>query len=89
MKKIETSKKVLGGTLIFCGLAAIVILYGWLNGLEGAAEMLGVIAGTAGISLGFYHWKARGENLIKLSREKIDDKLIKMISKISDGDEVL
>ena len=89
MKKIETSKKVLGGTLIFCGVAAIVVLYGWLNGAEDATGMLGVIAGTGGIALGFYNWKARAENLIKLSREKIDGKLMEMISKMTSEDEEL
>ena len=40
MKRIETSKLVLGGVLGFCGVLACFVMVGWFMGLEGAPAML-------------------------------------------------
>lgn len=68
MKRIETSKLVLGGVLGFCGVLACFVTVGWFMGLDGAPAMLGVIAGVSGISIGFYSWKAKTENVIKIAK---------------------
>ena len=86
-KRTETSKLVLGCVLILCGIFAIAIMFGWCRGLDGAPEMLGIVAGTAGTVIGFYSWKAKAENLIKLSREEIDSDLMAAISKMREAGE--
>lgn len=64
----ETSKLVLGWVLIVCLVFSITILVGWFLGLDGAPELVGVIAGTAGIVIGFYSWKAKNENISKYGK---------------------
>ena len=84
MKRIETSKFVLGCTLLFCAVLAVAILAGWYYGLDGAPEMLAIPAGIAGTVIGFYSWKARAENAIKLSKERVNKDIIKMIWEVRD-----
>lgn len=71
--KITTSKQVLWAVLTFCGLLAVLVMYGWLVlGRDGAPEMLAAIASIAGVVIGFYVWKAKAENLNKHGlKEKI------------------
>lgn len=65
MVKIETSKKVLGCVLIVGGLMSIAILIGWFVGLADAPGMLGVVVSIMSVTVGFYKWKARAENIAK------------------------
>ena len=66
-RKIETSKKVLAAVLIVCFAMAGVVLYGWLRyDRTDAAGLAGVILAPAATAIGFYEWKARRENEIKL-----------------------
>jgi hypothetical protein len=64
----ETSKKVLKYALVFCAIWGVVVLVGWFSGLEDAPTMAGVPAGVAAIVIGFYEWKAKAENMLKIGR---------------------
>jgi hypothetical protein len=64
-KRIETSKLILFGWLIFCAVLACLIVYGWFSGLSGAQVMLGEVLAAAGMSIGFYTWKSKAEQLHK------------------------
>ena len=65
IKKIETSKKVLGTVLIFCMLGITASMVGWFRGLEGADRIAGVFAGMIAIEVSFYAWKSKSENIMK------------------------
>jgi hypothetical protein len=68
-KKIETSKILLLCVLLFCGIAEIVILMGWLIfNIADAGTMAGVFATPAATVIGFYSAKAAIENKIKLKK---------------------
>ena len=73
MKKLSTTKKVLFGTLIVCGILLVTIVVAWiLLARSDAAGLAGVVTGLARIVVGFYEWKARAENLAKYGmKEKI------------------
>ena len=86
MKRIETSKIVLGCTLLFCAVFAVAVLAGWYYGLDGAPEMLAIPASIAGTVIGFYSWKAKNENLIKLGGEKVNKSVMKTILKMEDNE---
>ena len=71
MKKLSTTKKVLFGTLVVCGILLVTIVVAWI--LLDRSDAAGlVVTGLAGIVVGFYEWKARAENLAKYGmKEKI------------------
>ena len=75
-KRIETSKKVLGAVLIYCLAYLTAILIGWFMGLEGAAEMAGIIAGVISIVVTNYYIKAAKENINKNMKEENDETII-------------
>lgn len=68
MKKIETSKKVLGGSLVACLVFAIAAFVGWFMGRGDALGILGLIFALAAAIVKFYMNKAERENLIKIQR---------------------
>ena len=69
MKNISTTKKVLYGTLIVCGIFLAIIIAAWaIFDRSDAAGLAGVIAAPAAVVIGFYEWKAKAENLAKLGR---------------------
>lgn len=63
----ETSKRIAGGVLIFCGGATVVVLVGWFKGLPDVPIILGIIATPAATALSWYFSKAKAENKIKLA----------------------
>lgn len=67
-RRRETSKVALAGILIFCGIAFIIVLVGWLCGMDDAATILAIIAGIAVLIVRYYMQKAQAENLIKIRR---------------------
>lgn len=67
-RRRETSKVALAGILIFCGVAFIIVLVGWLCGMDDAATILAIIAGIAVLIVRYYMQKAQAENLIKIRR---------------------
>ena len=62
----ETSKKVLLFVLAFSLAGLVACLVGWFIGLPGAAPMAGIFSGLAGAEVGFYSWKAKNENVLKI-----------------------
>lgn len=64
--KHETSKIALAGVLIFCACWLIACLIGWFVGLSEAYLMAAVPTTVAATSVGFYAWKAKAENVIKI-----------------------
>lgn len=67
--KISTTKKVLYGTLIVCGIFLAIIIAAWVIwDRSDAAGLAGVIAAPAAVVIGFYEWKAKAENLAKFGR---------------------
>lgn len=63
----ETSKRIAGGVLIFCGALAVVILIGWFKGLPDVAILLGIVASPVAAVLPLYFTKAKAENVIKIA----------------------
>lgn len=64
----QTSKRAMGGVLLFCGGAAIAVLVGWFKGLPDVAVLLGIIATPATTVLSWYYAKASRENVIKIAK---------------------
>ena len=66
--KMETSKKIL---LVLFAIFTVLIVFGgvyaWVMGNDSVIVVLagGVVSFTT-VAVGFYYWKARAENLIKL-----------------------
>ena len=71
-RRRETSKVALAGILIFCGIAFIIVLVGWLCGMDDAATILAIIAGIAVLIVRYYMQKAQAEKPDKnQTREQI------------------
>ena len=71
-RRIETSKKALGGTLIFCGVTSVAVLVGWFMGLPDVLGILGLTFALGTLVVKFYMDKAARENVqkIKLNANK-------------------
>ena len=73
-KKPEFSKIVLGAVItlyfVIAGYAAVVT---WSNP-EHIGELLAYIGAPTATAIGFYSWKARSENIVKISRDIEQDK---------------
>lgn len=68
-RRRETSKVVLAVVLVVCFAMVGVVLFGWLIwDRTDAAGLAGVILTPAATALGFYSWKAKAENQIKLQK---------------------
>jgi len=68
-RKKETSKVVLAVVLVVCFAMTGIVLFGWLKyDRTDAAGLAGVILAPAATALGFYSWKAKAENEIKLKK---------------------
>ena len=73
----ETSKQMLFWVLIYCGVALTVILIMWACGTAGAPAMASIYSAPAAVVIGFYEWKARGENLMKVKELGLSDSVLK------------
>jgi hypothetical protein len=71
MNKKETSKDILYKTLIVCAILSTLCFIGWFKEIDGAPEMLQIVAGVALLELGYYSWKARSENIEKIKKRGI------------------
>lgn len=68
-RKKETSKVVLAAVLIVCFVFTGIIICGWLVlDRTDAAGLAGAILAPAATAIGFYAWKAKAENQIKLKK---------------------
>lgn len=68
-KRIETSKKALGGTLIFCCVTSVAVIVGWFMGLPDVLGILGLVFALGTLVVKFYMDKAKAENLQKIKRD--------------------
>lgn len=68
MRHIETSKKVLGGSLIACLIFAVAGFVGWFIGREDALGIIALVFALATLIVKFYMVKAERENLLKIRR---------------------
>ena len=71
MKKIEFSKLIF---LWLAGLATMAAVFtmaaSWHTGdLTPLSDLLTTLGGTLAVAVGFYYWKARAENRIKLRKK--------------------
>lgn len=73
MRKLTTTKRILYGTLIVCGIFIAIIIAAWVIwDRTDAAGLAGVISAPAAVVIGFYEWKAKAENMAKYGqKEKI------------------
>ena len=68
-RKREASKIILAAVLIVCFTMVGIVLYGWLvYDRADAAALAGVLITPATTAIGFYSWKAKAENQIKLRK---------------------
>ena len=68
-RRRETSKVVLAALLVVCFAMTGIVLFGWLKyDRTDAAGLAGVILAPAATAIGFYAWKAKAENQIKLKK---------------------
>ncbi len=73
-KKAETSKVILAALL---SIAALVVAFAcalmWrTNDTAPLAYVIPGVMGPAATAIGFYYWKARAENVIKIARAQDD-----------------
>ena len=67
-KRIETSKKVLGGTLISCFVFTVAGFIGWFMGRDDALGILALVFALATLVVRYYMKKAEKENLAKIKK---------------------
>lgn len=69
---MTTSHKVLWAVVItyFIGVAAGV--YAIIMDAANVNAVLVYIGGVAAVGIGFYSWKAKAENIIKLNKKQLD-----------------
>lgn len=71
MRKLTTTKRILYGTLIVCGIFIAIIIAAWVIwDRTDAAGLAGVIAAPAAVVIGFYEWKAKAENMAKYGQQE-------------------
>ena len=71
MRKLTTTKRILYGTLIVCGIFIAIIIAAWVIwDRTDAAGLAGVIAAPAAVVIGFYEWKAKAENMAKYGQKE-------------------
>lgn len=69
-EKPTTSKLILFGTLITCGIFMAIVILAWVIwDRSDAAGLAAAIATIASIVIGFYEWKAKAENLSKYGKK--------------------
>ena len=66
-RRRETSKVVLAVVLVVCFVFTGIIIYGWLVLIVPTPQFQGNLA-PAATAIGFYAWKAKAENQIKLKK---------------------
>lgn len=84
-KRRETSKTILGSVLIFCGALIVAVVVGWFMKLPDAPEIIATFATIGSVVVGFYLWKAKAENIVKIQRGAVlTDEQIKKLLDMAD-----
>lgn len=69
-RRLTTTKRILYGTLIVCAIYMAIIIAAWVIWDRTDAA---VVAGPAAVIIGFYEWKAKAENMLKMGlKDKIN-----------------
>ena len=69
---MTTSHKVLWAVVITYFIGVALGVYAIIKDPTNAGMVLGYIGGVAAVGIGFYSWKAKAENIIKLSKKQLD-----------------
>lgn len=64
-------KQIVFWVLIFSGCLSVAVLIGWYFGLPNAIGMFAISAGIGTIAIGYYAWKAKAENIVKIKQNGI------------------
>lgn len=76
MKKLEFSKLVLGAAVLTWFAGAIFGAFIVIEERTQLGELLTYIGAPAATAFGFYYWKAKAENVVKISQAVEKDKKI-------------
>ena len=69
---MTTSHKVLWAVVITYFIGVALGVYASIKDPTNVGMVLGYIGGVAAVGIGFYSWKAKAENIIKLSKKQLD-----------------
>ena len=69
---MTTSHKVLWAVVITYFVGVALGVYAIIKDPTHVGMVLGYIGGVAAVGIGFYSWKAKAENIIKLSKKQLD-----------------
>ena len=69
---MTTSHKVLWAVVITYFIGVALGVYAIIKDPTNVGMVLGYIGGVAAVGIGFYSWKAKAENIIKLSKKQLD-----------------
>ena len=69
---MTTSHKVLWAVVITYFVGVALSVYAIIKDPTNVGMVLGYIGGVAAVGIGFYSWKAKAENIIKLSKKQLD-----------------
>lgn len=69
---MTTSHKVLWAVVITYFIGVALGVYAIIKDQTNVGMVLGYIGGVAVVGIGFYSWKAKAENIIKLSKKQLD-----------------
>ena len=69
---MTTSHKVLWAVVIAYFIGVALGVYAIIKDPTNVGMVLGYIGGVAAVGIGFYSWKAKAENIIKLSKKQLD-----------------
>ena len=80
---MTTSHKVLWAVVITYFIGVALGVYAIIKDPTNVGMVLGYIGGVAAVGIGFYSWKAKAENTIKI-RNSLNEQEIKMRNAIGD-----
>lgn len=83
-RKAEFSKIILAAVMV---VYIVTVGFGFFvtaNENSQLGELLAFVGAPTAVAIGFYAWKARAENLVKIKQEMKDDQLINAIGKDSE-----
>lgn len=69
---MTTSHKVLWAVVITYFIGVALGVYAIIKDPTNVGMVLGYIGGVVAVGIGFYSWKAKAENIIKLSKKQLD-----------------
>ena len=83
-KRAEFSKIMLAAVMVVYILTVVFGYFVIANEYTMLGELFAFVGAPTGVAIGFYAWKARAENLVKIRENNKDDKLFDAIRKEDD-----